>query len=167
MNTVYLGIGSNLGNRFDTMQAAIDSISKKIGKVTIASSVYESEPIGFHSDEKFFNACLKIETKITALEVLDLIHEIEHEFGRIRTGKEGYSSRTLDIDILYFNDQISHLDKLKIPHPHLHKRQFVLIPLLEIADELIDPRNFLTIRQMSLNCPDESILTKKEIRFIY
>lgn len=160
MNTVVLSLGSNLGDRYTTLQNAISTISSKIGKVTAESFIYESEALGFESKDRFLNMCVQVETKLAPLEILELINSIEKENGRVRNSNFEYSSRSLDIDIIFYNDLILDLPKLKIPHPRYTERLFVLVPLNDITSDLLDQRTFLNVEQLLVNCQDKSVLTK-------
>lgn len=160
MNTVVLSLGSNLGDRYTTLQNAISTISSKIGKVTAESFIYESEALGFESKDRFLNMCVQVETKLTPLEILELINSIEKENGRVRNSNIEYTSRSLDIDIIFYNDLILELPALKIPHPRFTERLFVLVPLNDITSDLLDQRTFLNVEQLLVNCQDKSVLTK-------
>jgi 2-amino-4-hydroxy-6-hydroxymethyldihydropteridine diphosphokinase len=140
-NTVYFSLGSNLGNRLRNLENALTAIKKSIGDIISCSSVYSTEAVGFETDADFLNICVKSNTKHNPEEVLTKIGIIENELGRVRNKSERYSSRTIDIDIILFNDYHIQSEKLQIPHSEYHNRLFVLLPLLEIGPELRDPRN--------------------------
>lgn len=140
MNQVYLGLGTNLGNKENNLLLAIEKIKFELGEIEKVSTFYESEPWGFESESNFVNAVVKVATLLNPFEVLAKIQEIEHQMGRIKS-KKGYEDRLIDIDILYFNDEIIENETLTIPHPHIKKRDFVLNPLLEIDPNLICPRS--------------------------
>ena len=130
---MYLGLGSNLGNRKKLLLQAIRLISEQVGKVTRQSSLIETEPWGFESNNKFLNAVILCETTKTPREVLEITQQIEHDMGRTKKSVSvGYSDRTVDIDILLYDDLTIDEPDLKIPHPLMHKRDFVMIPLKEI-----------------------------------
>lgn len=151
---VYLLLGSNLGNRLQLLQQATDSISRQIGKIEKTSAVYESEAWGFECPQNFLNQVVAVSTPLTAVEVLAAIQQIEKEAGRIRTGN-GYQARTLDIDILFYHNQVINLPELTIPHPQLHLRKFTLEPLCEIAPDMIHPVLKRTMRELLHECPDK------------
>ncbi|MCL2041006.1 MAG: 2-amino-4-hydroxy-6-hydroxymethyldihydropteridine diphosphokinase [Bacteroidales bacterium] len=138
MNNVTLSIGGNLGNRMENIRRALDYIEERIGKIKQRSSVYESEPWGFEAEHRFLNAVVVAETALSPEVVLREAQEIENIMGRIRSGS-GYSSRTMDIDILFFNDDIINTPTLTVPHPRLHERHFVLLPLAEIMPDRVHP----------------------------
>jgi 2-amino-4-hydroxy-6-hydroxymethyldihydropteridine diphosphokinase len=137
-NSVYLSIGSNLGDRMLHLQFALDEL-KKISTITQASSVYETESVGFESNSLFLNACLHIETHLNPLELLNQTQYIEKLAGRKVNNTGHYQDRSLDIDLLFFNMETIESDRLTVPHPRFQERKFVLIPLLEIAPELLNP----------------------------
>ncbi len=159
MHKVYLGIGGNIGNKQNNFEEVYKKIEIELGKIEKASSIYETPPWGFQSNDTFWNQVIQVCTELTPEEVLSAIQNMEHNFGRKRS-KEGYSSREMDIDILYFDDLFMETDKLIIPHLRIHQRKFVLIPLNEIAPELKHPLLRLTSIQMLENCMDESIIKK-------
>ena len=133
MHEVYLGLGSNLGDRHALMEKAITLIGERIGKVVRQSSFIETEPWGFESDNRFLNAVIIVETEHTPREVLTLTQQIEREMGRTRkSGSAGYADRPMDIDILIYDDLKINEPDLKIPHPLMHEREFVMIPLREV-----------------------------------
>jgi 2-amino-4-hydroxy-6-hydroxymethyldihydropteridine diphosphokinase len=163
MKTVYLSLGSNQGDRFSLLQTAISEIQKRIGKITVVSPIYETEPIGFESDELFLNACCAVKTNKTPYEILQIINTIESESGRIRNNQNGYSSRPLDIDIILIEDLILDSEELRIPHPRFRERLFVLKPLSDLAENLLDPESEFTIYHLLKTCPDKSVLNKYEL----
>ena len=133
VHSVYLGLGSNLGNRKKLLLQAIRLISEQVGKVTRQSSLIETEPWGFESNNKFLNAVILCETTKTPREVLEITQQIERDMGSTKKSVSvGYSDRTVDIDILLYDDLTIDEPDLKIPHPLMHKRDFVMIPLKEI-----------------------------------
>ena len=162
MHTVYLGIGGNLGNKQKNFENVYNIIENELGEIMISSSVYETPPWGFQSEDSFWNSVLEIETSYSPEELLAEIHLIEEIFGRKR-GNERYSSREMDIDILYFDDIFIETETLIIPHPRIHQRKFVLIPLNEIAPNLKHPLLRFTTIEMLENCMDESMIKKVDI----
>ncbi len=155
MAVVYLSLGSNLGNRKEMLSKAIKEIISNGNILIASSSLYETEPIqidGFH--EAFYNQVIKIETHKSPLQLLEIIHQIELKQGRIRDGK--ISSRTIDVDILFYDNKIINSEELKIPHPRLHTRNFVLIPLMEIDAYFVHPKFNKTIEELYDECKDTS-----------
>lgn len=140
-HTVYLSLGSNLGNRRQLLLNAIEKINKKVGNVVRQSSFYETKPWGFESENLFLNAAVKVTTKLSPTELLEVTQQIEREMGRkkkttynFRQQTPNYSDRPIDIDILLYDDLHVDLPELKIPHPLMQERDFVLVPLREIID---------------------------------
>lgn len=156
---VFLLTGSNIGSREEYLSVASDEIGLKIGKILKCSSIYESEPWGFIAEKNFLNQVLLVSTGFSALDILNKIQLIEHAFGRIRNGFK-YLSRTIDIDILYFNNEIIQLPNLVVPHPHLHERRFALQPLAEIAPAFIHPLLKKTNEELLKNVSDPNLVWK-------
>ena len=130
---VYLSLGSNLGEREDTLNKAIEMIGEKIGKVTAVSRFIETEAVGFASANKFINCAICIDTELDPLSLLHSTQEIERALGRTKKTIDGvYTDRTIDIDILLYGDLKINNAELKIPHPHMRERDFVMVPLKEI-----------------------------------
>ena len=138
MSLAYLSLGSNVGDKIKNLQLALDQIDSKIGSVITISNLYENPPFGFKGD-LFYNCCISVKTKLTPTLLLDELLNIEIEGGRLRDNKKGYKSRTIDLDILFYEDQIINSEGLKIPHPKLQEREFVIRPLLDIAPSKIHP----------------------------
>lgn len=136
LHRVWLSLGSNLGDRRSLIREAVRLIGESVGHVERQSSMYETEPWGFESSHRFINACICCLTPHSPHEVLRLTQQIERQLGRTRKSAEGhYSDRPIDIDILLYDDL--HIDEpnLKIPHPLMHERDFVMKPLAEIRDK--------------------------------
>jgi len=135
MHTVYLALGTNLGNRKAIMREAIDNIGKKVGTVIRQSSFYETEPWGFESPNLFLNACICVSTKLAPRQLLEVTQAIERDMGRIeKTVGLQYVDRIIDIDILLYDDLHINEPDLVIPHPLMEEREFVMKPLLEIKE---------------------------------
>ena len=133
MHTVYLGLGSNLGNKEQHIREAVRKIQALVGAVVRQSTLYVTEPWGFQSENLFVNAVVCCETEHTPREVLQLTQQIEREMGRRRKSvNRQYHDRVIDIDILLYDDLIVDEPDLKIPHPLMHEREFVMKPLEEI-----------------------------------
>lgn len=138
---VYLGLGSNLGNRWENLEQAIRFIDEQVGPVTRQSSFVETEPWGFQSDNRFLNAVVLCETDKTPREILRLTQQIERDMGRHknvnrRLTNRNYTDRLIDIDILLYDDLSVDEPDLKIPHPLMYERDFVMLPLREINNKL-------------------------------
>ena len=135
MHKIYLGLGSNLGNRRENLAYAIRLIGERVGKVLRVSSFIETEPWGFESENTFVNAVILCETDLTPRQLLGATQKIEREMGRQKKSTDGgYSDRCIDIDILLYDDLRVDEPDLQIPHPLMLKRDFVMIPLREIRD---------------------------------
>ncbi|MDT0605616.1 2-amino-4-hydroxy-6-hydroxymethyldihydropteridine diphosphokinase [Croceitalea rosinachiae] len=157
--TIYLSIGSNLGNRFLNIQKAIFQFNTSSSTVDQVSLVYENPAVGF-AGEDFLNACFSIRTSLSAEELLELITKIEHRFGRERSSDGKQISRTIDLDILYYGKAIIATDSLVIPHPRMTERNFVLKPLADIAPQFYHPSLKKDTRNLLQECKDISPLTK-------
>ena len=153
MSRVYLLLGSNIGNRKETLSKACKLIARNTGVILSSSGVYESVSWGFKSNNHFLNQVLLIETEYSPQHLLSEILNIENILGRVRKSKH-YESRVIDIDILLYDDKIVEDINLKIPHPRLHQRNFALVPLVEIAGEFIHPVFNKTIREILEECND-------------
>jgi 2-amino-4-hydroxy-6-hydroxymethyldihydropteridine diphosphokinase len=166
-NTFYLSIGSNLGDRFSNLQFAINSLKSINCVIVDVSSVYETEPLGFLADETFFNAVIKGFTSNTDEEFMTSLLNIEKEAGRERNNSNKYSSRPLDIDIIFFNKSIVKTDFLIIPHPRYRERKFVLYPLIEIQKDLCDPYDLKPLSEILVSSGDTSEIKRLETLLIY
>lgn len=147
---VYLGLGTNLGNKRVNIELALENIEKQIGKIVSQSAFYSSEPLGFESDNLFLNCTVEIKTTLLPHELLAETQNIEKSMGRMKkTDSSGYSDRIIDIDILFFNSEIvNDAPKLVIPHPLMQERDFVLKPLAEIAPDFVHPVLNKTVLQL-------------------
>jgi len=159
MKIVFLGVGSNLGNRENNLEQAVARIVEYIGPVLKSSSIYITEPWGFKAEEEFLNIVVKIGTKLTPSGILGRILMIESLLGRVRDNKQ-YTSRLIDIDILLYGDIIVDEEILKIPHPLLHKRKFVLVPMCEIDSEMIHPVLNKSLAELLESCEDQNEVKK-------
>lgn len=146
MNRVFLALGSNLGNRKRNLERALELLEEMGIKVLRKSNIYETEPVGFTFQPKFFNMVIEGETERSPEECLSVIKGIERRLRRIRLFKN--SPRTLDIDLLFYNQEIIERPHLKVPHPELHRREFVLRPLSEIAPQFYHPKLNKTIEEI-------------------
>jgi 2-amino-4-hydroxy-6-hydroxymethyldihydropteridine diphosphokinase len=154
MTKTYLLLGSNMGNRETFLSKALTEIDATIGKISKKSKIYQTEPWGEKEQEDFLNIAVEVETKLKPKKILEKIHEIEKLLDREETYKWG--PREIDIDILFYGDEmISEVD-LTIPHPFIHERKFTLIPLAEIAPELYHPIMGANIMDLLLECEDQS-----------
>jgi len=133
MNITYLSLGTNIGDKEQNLNSAIQEISMRIGSVTAQSDFIETEPWGFESENTFLNAAIKVETELTPFEILKATQQIEKDLGRTQKSVDNeYHDRLIDIDILLYNDIHLSTPTLTIPHPLMNERDFVLIPLKQI-----------------------------------
>ena len=153
MSSIYLLLGSNVGDKKANLINAVSLIAIQIGEIIGQSSVYETEPWGFEDSSYFFNQVLKVNTSLQPEELLIILFEIEKYLGRQRTQKQ-YESRIIDIDILFYDDLVIHTENLTIPHPLIEKRKFVLTPLAEITSDLKHPVLEKTIKVLLNECED-------------
>lgn len=154
MHTYYLHLGSNKGDRTSYLSNAIKQITAKIGQVTDQSAIYQTEPWGKKDQDEFLNMAIKVESNLAPEDALNAAKKIETDMGSEK--KEKWGPRIIDIDILYCDDLIMEKDNLVIPHPHIYERNFVLIPLMEIAGDFIDPVKEMSIEDIFDLCKDES-----------
>jgi 2-amino-4-hydroxy-6-hydroxymethyldihydropteridine diphosphokinase len=152
---VVLGIGGNRGNRLMNLKTAKRMITERLGRITENSSIVESEPWGYDSENLFLNQVIVIETDYSPEKLLDKCLGIEASMGRERS--DVYTDRIIDIDILFYAGLIISSEKLTVPHPRLHERLFVLKPLAEIRPGLIHPVFNLTIRNLFSLCKDSTV----------
>lgn len=151
---VFLGLGSNVGDRAANLKVAADLITKNVGKIAKKSHLYETQPWGNTDQESFLNQVIMINTTLDPRDLLEKISKIERELGRER--REKWGPRPLDIDILFYGKRVIRDKGLEIPHPELHKRAFVLVPLMEIAPELEHPILKKQVDELYMACDDLS-----------
>ena len=137
ISMIYLQTGTNLGDRFSNLEVANHMIEERIGRIVNSSSIYETDAWGITDQPLFLNQVLQIETSLSPNELMNTILDIESEMGRVRFKK--WAERLIDIDILFYDDFMIETEHLTIPHPRIHERNFVLVPLAEIAADLIHP----------------------------
>jgi 2-amino-4-hydroxy-6-hydroxymethyldihydropteridine diphosphokinase len=155
----YIGIGSNLGDKFHFYEKAISEILKTdCHKLLTKSSLFKTQPIGYTIQDWFINGVIKIETDLEAHELLRTLKTIESQLGRSKTIRWG--PRTIDLDILFFDDVEIHTEELQIPHPLIQDRQFVLIPLAEIDRNLIHPILKKTVQEVLENLKEDQGVEK-------
>lgn len=140
MEEVVLALGSNQGDRTKNLLQAYDLINERCGKIIRLSGNLENHAVGFESEDLFLNSCAVIQSELTPDKLLTNIKEIESELGRQPKLADGYTSRSIDIDIIFFGEQIIQTDKIQIPHSHYKERLFVLEPLASIYPRKTDPR---------------------------
>ncbi len=158
MNRAYLLTGGNMGNREENLATARALIAAHCGQISKASSLYETAPWGKTDQPAFLNQALAIDTLLNARQLMRRILKAEKLMGRVR--EEKYGPRIIDIDILLFNNETYNYHFLKLPHPEMQNRRFVLLPLAEIAPHIIHPVLNKTITQLLDECPDELAVKK-------
>jgi len=161
-NKVLLSLGSNVGDKKINLQSALNLIDKKIGDVVSISKIYQTPALGFVGEE-FYNCCIAVNTDFQPLDLLKTLIEIEKTGGRLKTKVAAYESRTIDIDILFYENQIINIPDLQIPHPRLHHRAFVILPLLDIAKSKVHPILKTTILDLKNNLTDLDSIHELEI----
>lgn len=159
MNSAYLLIGSNLGDREYYLNQANLNISNKCGRIVQQSSLYETAPWGIIEQPNYFNQALNLETTLNPEELMRSLLGIEVLMGRVRTVK--YGPRIIDLDILFYDQVIMNSQLLKLPHPAIQDRRFALTALAEIAPNLIHPILNKSVKKLLLACTDESNVQKK------
>jgi 2-amino-4-hydroxy-6-hydroxymethyldihydropteridine diphosphokinase len=156
MSIAYLLSGSNQGERSEYLQKAVLHLSDLAGEVTKCSPLFESPAWGFEHPSPFLNQAVELKTMLSPEELLEAILGIEAACGRVRNGAGGYEARTLDIDILFYDNVIINTPKLSIPHPRLHLRRFALLPLSFIAGEADHPGLGKSVTELLTECTDTS-----------
>lgn len=158
-NIVFIELGSNVGDRLNLIEQAKSLIIGMGCNIIQQSSIYETPPWGFEADQYFLNQIIQVTTALNASTLIIELLAIEKKLGRIR-GSEGYESRTMDLDVLFFNNAVLSEENLTIPHPRLHLRKFVLVPMNEVAPNFLHPVLNLTINTLLLKCPDRTKCNK-------
>ncbi|MCA0154101.1 2-amino-4-hydroxy-6-hydroxymethyldihydropteridine diphosphokinase [Winogradskyella vincentii] len=153
--TVYIALGSNKGLKLQNLQSAIDAIFITVGAIEKISKVYNTPAFGFEGEE-FHNACIKVNTELKPKQLLKQLLKIEKDLGRKKSSSKGYESREIDLDILFYEDEIVEQKSLIIPHPEMHNRRFVLEPLLDIAKDIAHPKLNKTVSELLGECSDNS-----------
>ncbi len=150
---LYLLLGSNLGEKLKNLDTALAAINAQIGKVESSSSLYETEPWGEIPTETFINQMLKVNTKLSPQQVMEKIISIEESMGRTREKK--WENRIIDIDIIFYGKEIISSQSLQIPHPQFEKRNFAILPMMELAPDFVHPSLNLSIEEIYLSSKDE------------
>jgi 2-amino-4-hydroxy-6-hydroxymethyldihydropteridine diphosphokinase len=159
MTTVYLALGSNLGNREEYLRAGIRGLATRGIEIVRCASVYSTEPREILDQPWFLNTAIEANTQLLAHELLRACLEVEEENRRVRNVAKG--PRTLDIDIIFYGDKIIRKPGLTVPHPSFFSRRFVLAPLAEIAPDFIDPLSRKSIRQLLDECEDQASIQRR------
>ena len=153
MHTAYLLLGSNLGNRYSYLEQAKTLIDNYCGRISFQSSIYETAAWGITAQSSFYNQIIVLQTPLLPEILMQKLLDIEERMGRTRTVK--YGPRTIDIDIQLIDNLINNTPLLVLPHPFLHKRRFALLPLSEVAPQLVHPILHKTILDLLNDCTDE------------
>ena len=162
MERCYLLFGSNMGDKDQLFADACTLINNRCGRVMEVSAAYESEPWGFEADEWFLNRVIAVDTELEPETMLQQLLEIEAELGRVRhPNQEGYASRPIDLDILYFGERVILSDRLTVPHPRLHLRRFTLVPLCELIPDFLHPVLHKTQSELLEECHDALEVRKR------
>ncbi|MCW3464093.1 2-amino-4-hydroxy-6-hydroxymethyldihydropteridine diphosphokinase [Chitinophaga nivalis] len=152
MNTAILLIGGNLGDRTANLQQAVAALAETAGEIIKVSALYQTAPWGVVDQPDYLNQGVVLHTQMDALTLLHTLLETERKIGRTR--QEKWGSRIIDIDMIFFNDEVISLPALKIPHPRMHLRQFVLVPLAEIIPDYMHPVLHKTVSELQRSCQD-------------
>lgn len=158
----HIALGSNKGDRYKNLQDAINAIFQSIGSIKQIAKVYETKALDFDG-HNFYNTCISVTTTLSALELLEQLQRIEQKLGRKKTLKDTYENREIDLDIIFFEDEIIETSRLTIPHLEAHNRKFVLEPLQDIAKKVIHPKLNKSSEELLEICKDESILEPQNI----
>ncbi len=160
MAGVFFLLGGNRGDTQQIFREAVKKLAEEVGVVKLTSSLYQSPPWGFEDSQWFLNQVVFVETKLSPLQVLNITQQIEKTMGRKKKTTTHYEGRLLDIDILFYEDKIIETKQLVVPHPRLHLRRFTLVPLYELAPDLIHPVLKKSIRMLLSECPDQGEVTR-------
>jgi len=158
-NNLTLSLGGNLGDVKYTFEKVIKMIEAQIGEIILKSSVYQTEAWGIENQPQFLNQVIQVETHLNPVECLHVTQDIENRLGRTRKGEQ-WSERIIDIDILFYNNEIIELPDLIVPHTHIQQRNFILIPLVEICPDYIHPNYNKSISTLKSECTDQLIAKK-------
>jgi 2-amino-4-hydroxy-6-hydroxymethyldihydropteridine diphosphokinase len=148
LNLAFIALGSNLGNREENINKAIELINSTIGKVIKQAKNIETEPVDMYNANLFMNTCIEVQTSLNVEYLLEELKKIEIKLGRSANSKGKNESRTIDLDIIFYNQIVYSSENLTIPHPNYHKRDFVLVPMLELDNQFIDPKTKITLKQL-------------------
>ena len=161
----YLSLGSNQGNKLENLQSAIDLIADQVGAVQRIASIYKTASWGYDGED-FYNTCIRVSTYLQPETLMHRLLSIEEQIGRVRENSDQYTDRKIDIDILLFDDEIVFSKELRIPHPKMLERKFVMVPLAEIGKNVIHPVNKKQLHVCLQNCDDSTAIELTEEKLI-
>jgi deoxyguanosine kinase len=153
--SIYLGVGTNLGNRLDNIRLAIQLLENEGVKVLRTASIYETKAVGFKSDDDFYNTVFEVQTSFSAIDLLKITQKTESKIGRKPKVSDNYESRIIDLDILYYKNEVFNTAELTIPHPRIQLRKFVLIPLNELINSKLNKVINLDLAELKNTSIDE------------
>jgi 2-amino-4-hydroxy-6-hydroxymethyldihydropteridine diphosphokinase len=151
MATAYISLGTNLGDKNKHITTAVKLLAERAGEILTLSRLYENPPWGFESENEFVNTALALETALSPIDLLNITQQIEREMGRTENTSGSYCDRIIDIDILFYEDMILHTDNITLPHPLMHERRFMVVPLAEIAPAFLHPVLKKTITELAFS----------------
>tara|TARA_R110001583_G_scaffold86860_1_gene226700 strand:- start:34534 stop:35661 length:1128 start_codon:yes stop_codon:yes gene_type:complete len=163
VRTTYLSLGSNLGNKLENLQQSVNLIATEIGSIAKISSVYKTASWGFESND-FYNICIQVSTSLNPENLLKAIQQIELSLGRKRNSDKTYTARSIDIDVLFFDNEIIFSKELIVPHKDMLNRKFVMVPLAEIAPNFMHPIEKQQIQVCLVNCTDKSEIENTNLK---
>jgi 2-amino-4-hydroxy-6-hydroxymethyldihydropteridine diphosphokinase len=158
MDSIVLSLGSNIGDRHAYIDEACKLLEERDVKIDRKSAIYESEPVGFTGQDEFLNQILVVETELSPMQLLDICLQVEQHMGRIRVEKNG--PRNIDIDLLFYKDEIMSEKTLLLPHPRVAERRFILVPLAELLPDELHPVMDVSFQELLENCEDDSMVER-------
>lgn len=165
---IIIGLGSNIGDRLTNLREAVRFIDQTVGKIARCSKVWETEPWGYNSPNSFYNAVCVCHNhdRRDIFSVMDQLLQIEQIMGRMRNKTNTYEDRIIDLDLIAFDDLVLKLDNITIPHPKMHLRKFVLLPLEQIYPSWYHPVLKKTVRELISECPDNTVVQKTAYKLL-